>query len=117
MKIAFAINNQNEKRLNSNFGRAKYFLVIDPKTLEERYIDNEGFEATGGAGIKAAQTLINEKIDGLVAFQLGENAGNLIEKGKIEIKRANTDEIDELVSNYNNLDKLQNYHSGFHGEK
>ncbi len=115
MKIAFAVNDQEKKILSTNFGRAKYFMIVDQTTKETKYINNEGFEAQGGAGIKAAQTLLDEKVNGVVVFQLGENAGVLIEKGKIDIKRANTDEIESLITNYSKLDLLNNFHSGFHG--
>jgi len=62
MKIAIPVD---EKSLESNvcvsFGRAPYFLIYDTETKESIFLDNGAAASTGGAGIKAAQTIVDNK--------------------------------------------------------
>ena len=61
MKIAIPVD---EKSLDSNvcvsFGRTPYFLIYDVDTKESVFLDNSAAASTGGAGIKAAQTIIKQ---------------------------------------------------------
>ena len=62
MKIAIPVD---EKSLDSNvcvsFGRTPYFLIYDVDTKESVFLDNSAAASTGGAGIKAAQTIVDNK--------------------------------------------------------
>ena len=64
MKIAIPVD---EKTLESNvcvsFGRTPYFLIYDVETKESIFIDNSAAASTGGAGIKAAQIIVDNKAD------------------------------------------------------
>ena len=75
MKIAIPVD---EKTLESNvcvsFGRTPYFLIYDVETKESIFIDNSAAASTGGAGIKAAQIIVDNKADVLLTPRLGENA-------------------------------------------
>ncbi len=67
MKIAIQVD---EKSLESNvcvsFGRAPYFLIYDTETKESLFLDNGAAASTGGAGIKAAQTIVDNKVNALL---------------------------------------------------
>ena len=58
------------KELNSQvdprFGRCQYFLIIDTENMEFEHISNESSMASGGAGIRAAETIAKK---GLSPFQ------------------------------------------------
>jgi predicted Fe-Mo cluster-binding NifX family protein len=62
MKIAIPAD---EKSLASNvcvsFGRTPYFLIYDADMKESVFLDNSAAAGTGGAGIKAAQTIVDNK--------------------------------------------------------
>ncbi len=49
-----------------SFGRTPYFIVFDTETNNIDVIDNSEAASSGGAGIKAAQNLVDEKIDVLL---------------------------------------------------
>jgi len=49
-----------DDQVDPRFGRAAYFIVVDPETLEFEVIDNSaGRAAAQGAGIQAAETVVN----------------------------------------------------------
>ena len=118
MKIAIPVD---EKTLESNvcvsFGRTPYFLIYDVETKESIFIDNSAAASTGGAGIKAAQIIVDNKADVLLTPRLGENAADVLKSAEIEIYKTTTvsakDNIDAFIAG--KLLLLNEIHSGFHG--
>jgi predicted Fe-Mo cluster-binding NifX family protein len=118
MRIAIPVD---EKSLNSNvcvsFGRTPYFLIYDTDTNESMFIDNSAATSTGGAGIKAAQTIVDNKISALLTPRLGENAANVLKTADIKIYKTDgvsaKENIDFLIAG--KLSLLGKIHPGFHG--
>ena len=67
------------------FGRCSYFLFVDTETEEFRAIENKAREAVGGAGIAAAQTVVNEKAELIIVGNIGPNALTLLEQSGIKV--------------------------------
>lgn len=118
MKIAIPME---EKSINSSicvtFGRAPYFLIFDEDTEEEKYIENPAADSQGGAGIKAAQAVIDEGVEAVILPRLGQNAAEVFEAGKIALYKAEFGSVKhniELLKN-RKLANLTEFHSGFHG--
>lgn len=89
MKIAIPVEEKNiEANVSTFFGRTKYFAIYTIETKGIEYIENEGKNASGGAGIKSAQTIIDKKVDILITTKLGENAIETLKEGKIDIYEA-----------------------------
>ena len=118
MKIAIPVD---EKSLESNvcvsFGRAPYFLIYDTETKESIFLDNGAAVSTGGAGIRAAQMIADNKVNILLTPRLGENAADVLKSAEIEIYKTATasakDNIDAFIAG--KLLLLNEIHSGFHG--
>ena len=66
MRIALPIE-ENETEICPSFGRTPMFMIYDTETQQTTILDNSGIQAQGGAGIKAAQVMIDEKVDVLLA--------------------------------------------------
>ena len=62
MKIAIPVED-NQTEICPSFGRTSMFLIYDTETKEKKYLDNSGIAMQGGAGIKAAQVIVDEKPD------------------------------------------------------
>lgn len=102
MKILISTNNNSDTAvLDSRFGRCPYFYIIDTLTNEKSFVKNQGSLASGGAGIKAAEQVINEKIDILITGSLGPNAFKLIKKASIIAFKSNEDSIQTVINNFN----------------
>lgn len=118
MKIAIPVD---EKTLESNvcvsFGRTPYFLIYNVETKESIFIDNSAAASTGGAGIKAAQIIVDNKADVLLIPRLGENAAEVLKPAEIKIYKTITgsakDNIDAFIDG--KLPLLDEVHAGFHG--
>ena len=69
MKIAIAVEEQSmESIICPSFGRAPYFLIYDTKTHMKTYLDNDVKESQCGKGIKAAQMIVDENADVVIAI-------------------------------------------------
>lgn len=116
MIIAIPVDEQN---LNSNvcisFGRAPFFALYNTETKECKYLDNSAISAQGGAGIKAAQKLLDEKADILITIRCGENAAEVFD-GNVKIFKSQDVTVKENIDLFldNKLDILSNIHPGFH---
>ncbi|MBQ6853137.1 MAG: hypothetical protein IJO07_03050, partial [Peptococcaceae bacterium] len=58
MRIAVPVE-ENEKEICPSFGRTPLFYIFDTETNSGTLIENDAMNAPGGAGIKAAQTVID----------------------------------------------------------
>lgn len=76
MKIAIQVEEKSmESKISKVFGRCPYFLIIDDKDLNDyKFVENLGLTSQGGAGIKAAQVIVDNNVDVLITDHLGENA-------------------------------------------
>ena len=102
--------------INPSFGRAEFFAIFDDQSGVYTFIDNSACNAEGGAGILAAQTVVDNKIDIVIATQCGQNAADVLKAANIKIFKAVPAKIFELVEKYRNgmLAELTEIHSGFH---
>lgn len=117
MKIAIPVDNKSmEKNVCQSFGRTPYFLIYDTESEESVYLDNSAAASQGGAGIKAAQTIVDNKVSALLTPRCGENAAEVIKAANIKIYKT----IDASVKDHINafidgkLSLLDEIHPGFH---
>lgn len=100
-----------------SFGRAPFFMVYSTQTSTPVFIVNEAADSQGGAGIKAAQTLVDNKAEVLLTPRCGENAAMVLHKGGIRIFKSISGTARENLAMYEsgNLEELDEIHPGFHG--
>lgn len=119
MRIAIPVDEKSiETKVAQSFGRSLYYLVYDTETQEEKFVENTAANAQGGAGIKAAQLVVDQKVEALLAPRCGQNAAEIIESAGIKIYKA---EGDHLLENIRALEEgklpvLTDIHAGFHGQ-
>ena len=63
-----------ESPANPRFGRCEYFIIVDSETMDFKAISNEAAMASGGAGIRAAQTVAAEDVEVVITGAVGPNA-------------------------------------------
>lgn len=112
-----------EKSLESNvcesFGRTPYFLLYDTETKESLFIDNAAASSPGGAGIKAAQMIVDQRVNALLVTRLGENAAGLLKSADIQIYKISKALVRDNIEAYTagELSLLSEFHAGFHGRE
>jgi len=118
MRIAIPVD---EKSLGSNvcasFGRTPYFLMYDTETKESTFIDNSAVASTGGAGIKAAQAIVDNKANALLTPRCGQNAADVIKSADIKLFKTTSASVKDNIAAFidGKLPLLDEIHAGFHG--
>jgi len=85
MKIAITSTGDNlDSQMDPRFGRCQYFVIVDPDTMDFEAMQNESAMASGGAGIQAAQTIVNVGINAVISGNVGPNAFEVLSAAGIE---------------------------------
>jgi predicted Fe-Mo cluster-binding NifX family protein len=95
-----AIASKLDAALDPRFGRCAYFIIVDPENMRFNAIPNSGVEATGGAGIQAAQTIANNGAKTVITGNVGPNAFKALSAAGIEIVTGASGTVREVVEKY-----------------
>ena len=110
----------DEKEINTkvciSFGRTPFFMFYNTETKEAEYFDNSAFNAQGGAGIKAAQKIVDMKADVVLTIRCGENAATVLDGGNVKIYKTQFETAMDNIKAFeeNRLSVLNEIHPGFH---
>jgi predicted Fe-Mo cluster-binding NifX family protein len=86
MKIAITCCGKTlDDPLDFRFGRAANILYMDRETLQYTAVSNDAAASASGAGIAAAQAVIDRGVDAVITGQLGPNALNVLREGDVEL--------------------------------
>lgn len=98
------------------FGRAKYFAIFDSKSDTVDFVENIGAKSPNGAGIKAAQQVIDLKADVVILPRIGKNGADLLSAAKIKLYKNQAGSVVENLDllKSESLSLLDEVHSGFH---
>lgn len=101
MKIALSASGKDlHSNLDLRFGRSPYFIIYDLNTDKFNTIENKGESSGGGAGIAAAQQLIDESVEAVISSNIGPNAFNLLQSSDIKMYKGNSIPCKLLVEMY-----------------
>ncbi len=117
MKIAIPVDDKSmETTVCQSFGRTPYFLIYDTESKEGMFLDNSAAASQGGAGIKAAQTIVDNKADMLITPRCGENAAEVLKSANIKIYKTKNNSINDNINALIDgmLSLLDEIHAGFH---
>jgi len=120
MKIAMPVNDKSiEGYVNNTFGRANYFLIHDTDSEGINFINNTAAANQGGAGISAAQILVDQNIDCIITQRCGRNAADVFENANIKLYKSIQGSIKENIEalKEDKLNELHEIHAGFHGTR
>lgn len=86
MNIAISSSGRTlDSTLDVRFGRCEFFVIYNSEKGELKALENLGQLSGGGAGIAAAQQIIDEKVDAIITGNLGPNAYELIKRADIKV--------------------------------
>ncbi len=107
MKICVsASSNSLDANVDSRFGRCPYFVIIDSETMKFDVVPNDSTNAAHGAGIQAAQTVVNNGVKVVITGNVGPNAFQVLSTTGIKVLTGVSGTIKEAVEKYKN-GKLQ----------
>jgi len=103
MKICVsASSNSLDANVDSRFGRCPYFVIIDSETMEFDLVPNDSTNAAHGAGIQAAQTVVNKGVKVVITGNVGPNAFQVLSTTGITVLTGVSGSIKEAVEKYKN---------------
>lgn len=87
MKVAITAAGEDlSSAIDQRFGRARYLVVVDLPERAFEVVDNQaGLDATQGAGIQAAQKVIDSKATVLITGHCGPKAFRALTAGGIDV--------------------------------
>ncbi len=117
MKIALPVDENNDKTaVCPSFGRAPYFLIYQTDSEQSVFIDNSAAASQGGAGVKAAQNIVDQDAEVLLTPRCGENAEAVLAAAGIRICKTEPGTAMDNIRAYlaGQLSPLGEIHAGFH---
>lgn len=116
MKILIPVD-ENKKDVCVSFARAPYFMVYSDENDQAELVENAAASAQGGAGLVAAQFVVDQGADVLITVRCGENAAKVLQAAEVEIMKSTVEDAMENIRllKENKLAKLTHFHAGFHG--
>ncbi len=93
------------------FGRCPYFVIVDVeenKIKDFKSIENTSSKQTGGAGISAAQTVAEQKVNTVITGNLGPRASSVLKQFKIKTYKG-SGSIKEVIDLFieNKLERIE----------
>ena len=87
MQIAISATMNNlEGQIDPRFGRASYFLLVDPETLDFEAVENvQNLQAAQGAGIQAATLVARHKPTAVLTGNCGPKAYQTLQAANIPV--------------------------------
>jgi len=115
MKIAIPLD-ENRQDVCIVLARAPYFLFREDGG--DTVVENPAAQAQGGAGLQAAQFLVDSGVDVLVTVRCGQNAAEVFQESGMKIyKSENKAASDDLAAlEAGKLSELTSFHGGYHGK-
>jgi predicted Fe-Mo cluster-binding NifX family protein len=89
-----------DAQVDPRFGRSRYFVLVDADTMAFETIPNEAFTAPGGAGIQAAQAMINKGVDVVISGNIGPNAVQVLSAAGVKIATGASGTVKDAVEQY-----------------
>ncbi|MBD3289593.1 dinitrogenase iron-molybdenum cofactor biosynthesis protein [candidate division KSB1 bacterium] len=101
MKIAItSMGADLDAQVDPRFGRAQYFIIIDPDTMEFEAIENQGNEAAHGAGIQSGQLMSSRGVQAVITGSVGPNAHQTLSAAGIEMYQSAGGTVAQTIDDY-----------------
>jgi len=99
MKVAFTSQGADiASQVDPRFGRARFFIVVDTETGTAVAHDNaQNLNAAQGAGIQAAQNVVELEVEAVVTGNVGPKAFSVLEAGGIKMYIGATGSVENAV--------------------
>ncbi len=74
-----------DSEVDPNFGKAKWFILVNTETMEFEAIEGVGDNLTSGAGKAAAELIVNTGVKGVLTGEMGGNSASILSAAGIYV--------------------------------
>jgi predicted Fe-Mo cluster-binding NifX family protein len=82
------------------FGRCPVFIFVDPETMSFEAISNPAVGAPGGAGIQAAQLVVDRGVIGVISGSVGPKAFGVLKAADVTVYSFGEGTVREAIEAY-----------------
>jgi len=101
MKICVtAVADGLDAQVDPRFGHSQYFVIVDPATMAYEAMPNAALNAPEGAGIQAAQAMVNKGVDVVISGNMGPNAFQVLSTAGVKIATGGYGTVKDAVELY-----------------
>lgn len=101
MKVCVSsVGSTLDSSLERRFGRAPFFIIAETETENLEVVENEAVRFSGGAGISAAQTVVNKGISAVVTGNVGPKAMSVLQAAGISMFRGSPGSVKENLEQF-----------------
>jgi predicted Fe-Mo cluster-binding NifX family protein len=99
MKIAVtSTGRESASPMDPRFGRTRWFIVADPeKGVWEAHANEQNMNAAQGAGIQAAQHLVNLGVEAVITGHVGPKAFRILKAAGVGIYLGKAETVEEAL--------------------
>ncbi|SDY75099.1 NifB/NifX family molybdenum-iron cluster-binding protein [Tindallia californiensis] len=117
MKIAVPSEHQTlNAEVCPSFGRAPFYVIYDSENKTTDYLQNTAAGSQGGAGVQAAQFIVDQQVEAIITPRCGKNAAAVVQEAGIKLYRSISGSIENNLKAFEEqrLSLLEEIHAGFH---
>lgn len=87
-------------QVDPRFGRCESFVIVDTETMEMKVMPNPSVQTAHGAGIQAAQVIVNQDVKVVITGKVGPNAHAALSTSNIKIITGAVGTIGQVIEQY-----------------
>ena len=92
-----------DSKVDPRFGRAAYFIIIDPETMAFEVVENsQNLNLPQGAGIQAGKTIVDQKVDVLLTGNCGPKAFKVLQSAGVKVITGVSGQVKDVLLQYKN---------------
>ena len=106
MKLIITAQNPSlESQVDRRFGRCAWLILFDTETKQWEAFQNPGVSQSGGAGVAAAQFVVDKSAEVVLSGDFGPNASRAFQAANIGMQRFtdNTTTVQEAVEQFKHV--------------
>lgn len=106
MKLMITAQNPSlESQVDRRFGRCAWLILFDTETKQWEAFQNPGVSQSGGAGVAAAQFVVDKSAEVVLSGDFGPNASRAFQAANIGMQRFtdNTTTVQEAVEQFKHV--------------
>ena len=101
MRIAVSASGTTmDAEVDPRFGRCRYFIIVDPNSMEFETVENNGAITGGGAGIATAQVIADKGVEAVLTGNCGPNAFQVLSAAGIKVVTGVSGKVRDIVQAY-----------------